>query len=163
MKKTQLDQPFVIIFGVIVMALVLIFGADMIIKSIKLSSDVEAKTFMDNLNSKVEECYNLGYQSIVGLDKLSVPTPFDYACFIDPNIALNTNIPYPINSTLSGYMNIERTENFYLLESGRNGKVQSSTIKNLKVSDNPTCFSIKDRRISAVLENMGEYVLVKRV
>jgi hypothetical protein len=164
MKKAQLEQPFVIIFGVIVMAFVLIYGGSVIYNSYHLSSDVEFKKFMNDLDKNVQDCYALDSGSLCSLEKMGLPNNFGFICIVNVGDSLDqTKIPVQLNSTI---MNFQRMGNIYdnifLSNPSKENEPYHMIIKNLKASENPLCTRTIGGKLRLILENKGNYVQIRK-
>ncbi|MBI2670946.1 hypothetical protein HYX18_03150 [Candidatus Woesearchaeota archaeon] len=162
MKKAQLEQPFVIIFGIIVIAFVLIYGGNVIYKSLTLSSNVEFNVFIDKLKKEVDNCYSLDFGSACSLNKLNVPSSLASICFINVGEDVDyTKIPDKLNKTIINSVDFGREENVFLASvDSKNDK--SITIDKLKVSENPLCDKIVNRELNFILENKGNFVQLRK-
>jgi len=164
MKKAQLEQPFVIIFGVIVMAFVLIYGGSVIYNSYHLSSDVEYKKFMNDLDKTVQDCYALDSGSQCSLEKIGLPNNFGFICVINVGESLNqNNIPISLNQTIYLYRKMGNAkDNIFLSNPNKENEPYHMIIKNLKASQNPLCTNSIGGKLRLILENKGNFVEIRK-
>ncbi len=159
MRKSQIDQVFVIIFGVIVIAFVLIYGSYVIVNTINTSNKVDNSLFFDNIKNSVKRCYNLDVGSTCDLSIIKVPQSLLYICFINPGESIDYNsLPKSLNETIRNYMKANSNSNVFITDSKNN---LGFLIDNLKSSTNPLCDRLSDIKINLVLENKGTYVQVR--
>lgn len=161
MKKAQLEQPFVIIFGVIVMAFLLILGGYVIRRSLTLSNSVEYNTFYNQLSKEAENCYNLDFGSTCDLSKIKVPGSLFEICFINIEEPINyKNLPGSLNQTIANSIRLNRKDNVFSI--GINGQDKKSFfIDKLKPAGNPICYRLSSRKLNLLLENKGNHVEVR--
>lgn len=159
MRKSQIDQVFVIIFGVIVIAFVLIYGGYVIVNTINTSNKVDNALFFDNIKNSVKRCYNLDAGSTCDLSTIKVPESLLYICFINSGESIDYDmLPKQLNESIRNYQRVNSNYNTFITYSNSN---QGFLIDNLKSSTNPLCDRLSDRKINLVLENKGTYVQVK--
>lgn len=107
-KRGQLNQIFVFIFIAIVIALLFLFGSDMIKKVFNFGKDVETKKFVDDLEKQFElvKTYNIG--SRVSLEDIQVPKQVEEICFYEGKFSVqadklsNRTVPYLRTGLASG-------------------------------------------------------------
>ena len=159
MKKAQLEQQFAMIFGVVVIVFVLIYGSYVIIKTIHLSSQIEFKDFLEKLDKEVIDCYNLDFGSICSLNKLEKPSNLDYICFINKEEVLDeSKLPRNLNNTIIKFIRLNRDENVFLNSLSSKGDLITKRIDKLRASENPLCTkNIKN----LVVENKGTFVIIR--
>ena len=89
-KRGQLNQVFVFIFIAVVIALLFLFGSNLIVKVFHFGKDVETEKFIQDLKQQIElvHTYNLG--SKISLDKIKVPKQVREICFENKKIIVKT-------------------------------------------------------------------------
>ena len=152
-----MGQPVIIIFIVIVIAILLIFGVRVILRTRDTTQKMAIEAFYNDLDEKVSEVYHLDYGSSFSLGDISVPSSIVEICFIDLNREL---------TGLSGEKEIYLTA---AQENGKNvvfisnkGDYDSRKIDHFMINQNPLCESLLDRKLDLVLESAGTYVQIKR-
>ena len=132
-KRGQIfGQPFVYIFALIVIAVIIFFGINIIKDVLNLGGSIEFRSFVDKLRAEATRTYNLDYASVIKLD-LKVPQDITKICFInrDFNVALDVSkLPVQIEEDV-----ILRNNDNVFFVSSRNR--DSIFIANLKPNENP--------------------------
>ncbi len=133
MKKGLIDQPFIYIFAIVVIAFILIFGIRSIMSLINLEKEVEGNVFFSSLNNQIDHYYNLATNSY-GTKEITVPLDVKYVCFIKKN---EGNIPQGPATNFIPLM-INPSENKVFLIPGKTDKKEFSeelTRKSVKFYD----------------------------
>ena len=87
MKKGQvIGQPFVYIFAIIVIALILFFGFRMISNLINFEEDVDYADFLNNFDNEINIVYAESFGSTKSLESLRVPDEVTEICFVVDNV-----------------------------------------------------------------------------
>ncbi len=86
MKKGQvIGQPFVYIFAIIVIALILFFGFRMVNNLIDFEKDVDYADFLNNFDNEINVVYAESFGSTKSLENLRVPDEATEICFVVEN------------------------------------------------------------------------------
>ena len=146
------------------MAFVLIYGGSLIYKSYNLSSDVEFKKFMNDLDKSVQDCYALDSGSQCSLEKIGLPNNFGFLCVVNVGDSLiQNNIPIQLNETINIYQRIGNAkDNIFLTNLNKETEPYHMIIKNLKASENPLCAKTIGGKLRLILENKGTYVQIRK-
>jgi len=80
-KKAINDQIFVYIFAVVIMGLIIIFGARAIIKTRNFSEQAEVTKFFDDIQTSVDRVYDYDLGSSLELKNIRVPSVVKEVCF----------------------------------------------------------------------------------
>ncbi|MEW6063467.1 MAG: hypothetical protein AB1571_03825 [Nanoarchaeota archaeon] len=156
MKRGQLlEQPFIYIFALIVIAFIFIFGFMAVSKVMKLGSSVEAVEFTTKLKENVEHFYNLDTGSM-GEVTLNAPANVKYLCFINLGV-LNE---FPEQDTILRNLAKNTDKNIFLIPKEGN-KIEQYRIEHVKAAENPLCIFSKSNKVVFKLENKGDYVEVR--
>ena len=158
MKRGQLDQPFVIIFALVVASVILILGYYSISGLIKTAGSVETAKFYGDLKKNVEIYYNYA-PGTNALIKLSVPDDINGVCFVELNTVDESDIKYKGVAEDVGAFKKTADYNVFFSIKENIKPVSPLRIEKLKPKENPTC---KDTlgRLDLVLTNKGSYVEV---
>ncbi len=163
MKKAQLEQPFIFIFGIIVIALVILLGSNVIRNSLKLGSDVEMNVFVDKFKKEINSCYNLDFGSVCSINELNIPSSLNYICVINVDEEIDFGkLPSTINDTVIRSVDIGRKDNVFFDPLKRNDEEIRITLDRLKTAENPLCGKIVNGKIDLVLENKGSFVEIRK-
>ena len=163
MKKAQLEQPFIFIFGIIVIALVILLGSNVIRNSLKLGNDVELNVFIDKFQKEVNNCYNLDFGSVCSINDLNIPNSLNYICVINLGEEIDFGkLPSTINDTIIRSVEIGRKDNVFFDPLKRNEEKVRTTLDRLKAAENPLCSKIINGKINLILENKGTFVEIRK-
>jgi len=156
MTRAQLAaQPFIILFALITIGLIVIFGTNMIGKVAKFSQAVDTINFKKQLENNVQNIYNAAPRSNKQLT-LNIPTTIEGICFIDTTKPQREDIAFEqIKQDLEV---IEQTKNNVFFET-KDGAAEPLEIKNITPDPNPLCFKTQGT-IKVVLENTGQEVTI---
>ena len=156
-KRGQLEQPFIYIFALVVIAFIIFFGFSAIRKVTKLGESVSTVTFKSELEKQVNHFYYMdtGSRGEVSLD---VPLNFKYVCFADKSGVLDK---FPQQDSILRNLVKTTDRNIYLLPAEGN-KIESYTIANVRGSENPFCVLNSKGLIVFILENKGDYVEARK-
>jgi len=158
MKRGQLDQPFIIIFALVVASVILILGYYSISGLIKTAGSVETAKFYGDLKKNVEIYYNYA-PGTNALIKLSVPDDINGVCFVELNTVDESDIKYKGVAEDVGAFKKTADYNVFFSIKENIKPVSPLRIEKLKPKENPIC---KDTigRLEIVLTNKGSYVEV---
>jgi len=167
MKSAQTTTDiFVYAFAVIVVGLILVFGAKKIIEIRNTGSEVEIMQFEKQLETLISSARGSGNEFI---ENLNLPAGFSEICFID----LDKSPSAPIQLThpiIYDSWDAETQSNVFLVQ---NNKLKSFYIDNgvIKVSDNSVincekdnsayiCCKASDGKVKLKLSGKGRSVIV---
>ena len=158
MKRGQLDQPFVIIFALVVASVILILGYYSISGLIKTADSVETAKFYNDLKKNVETYYNYASGTNAQI-KLNVPEGINGVCFVELNSVDESDIKYKgVAEDVGAFKKTADYNVFFSINKGIK-PVSPLRIEKLKPKENPLC---KDTigKLEIVLTNKGSYVEV---
>lgn len=162
MQRGELfSQPFIMIFAMIVMALVLIFGIRSFTQINETANTVDAAKFILQLKDEVTKYYNFDIGSSKIL-KLSAPTKLTEICIYNPAQAITANLDPYVKTVIEKGRN-----NLYLLplEAYPTSSYPIPHLRNID-GKNPTCIQKKQGMITIYLETQADnndaYVGAKR-
>ncbi len=159
-KRGQLlSQPFIFIFILVVIAITIVFGADVIRKVLVIGEDVELIRFKESLKQETNLFYNLDPGSIKNLE-LPVPMGITYVCFVDRDKELSLeNVPDGDTTTLIGAL---KDKNMFFITNARD-RPQPINIRYLKPEgENPLCIKTPGI-LRAKIEARGKYVSISKI
>jgi len=158
MKRGQLDQPFVIIFALVVASVILILGYYSISGLIKTADSVETAKFYSDLKKNVETYYNYASGTNAQI-KLNVPEGISGVCFVELNSVDESDIKYMGVAEDVGAFKKTADYNVFFSIKENIKPISPLRIERLKPKENPLC---KDTigRLDIVLTNKGSYVEV---
>ena len=158
MKRGQLDQPFVIIFALVVASVILILGYYSISGLIKTADSVETAKFYNDLKKNVETYYNYASGTNAQI-KLNVPEGINGVCFVELNSVDESDIKYKGVAEDVGAFKKTADYNVFFSIKENIKPISPLRIERLKPKENPLC---KDTigRLDIVLTNKGSYVEV---
>ena len=153
-----MSQPFVYIFAVLVIGLILVFGFGQVKKLLDFGNDVEDIKFQQDLQKLVDDTYTLahGSSALIDRSKLVPPSSIRGLCFIDATRAVDVSkIPFrdvreEIEITGSSRRNV-----FFSVR-GDSGLLPLS-IEHLQAEE-VVCFDLSVKQMEFILENKGSYV-----
>ncbi len=151
-KRGQLEQPFIYIFALIVIAFILFFGFNAIKKVMKLGETVSAVQFKIELEKEINHIYYLDTGSR-GEVSLNVPVDFKYICFTDKGSVLDK---FPEQDNLLRILAKDDKNIFLIPKTGSN--VEKYSIANIKGKENPLCILSANNKFIFILENKGDHV-----
>jgi hypothetical protein len=131
MKKGQLlSQPFIYIFYLVVIILILYFGIRVIGNIKNTESEVEYSTFINEINSKINTIRNDAHGSRISLKDIRVPDEITEICFTMDEYASpgDGNLKKLIESY---YSNDEAKDNVFF-----NGRYTSAYFEDLTMDAN---------------------------
>ena len=158
MKRGQLDQPFIIIFALVVASVILILGYYSISGLIKTADSVETAKFYNDLKKNVETYYNYASGTNAQI-KLNVPEGITGVCFVELNSVDEGDIKYKgVAEDVSAFKKTADYNVFFSIKENIK-PISPLRIEKLKPKENPIC---KDTigRLEIVLTNKGSYVEV---
>ena len=162
MQRGELfSQPFIMIFALIIMALVLVFGIRSFTQVSDTADSVDAAKFILQLKNEITKYYNFDIGSSKIL-KISLPTKLKEICFYNPAQAITADLDPYVKGVIEKGRN-----NLYLLPL-ETYPTSSYPIEHLRNIDkkNPSCIQKKEGSITIYLETQADskdaYVGVKR-
>ncbi len=177
MKKGQLlSQPFVLIFGVIVIALVFIFGSYMIYRLMKVECKVENEQFLVDLQKRIDEIYSIGFvgsseecavvkryrQTDLNCEILK-PAGVSGLCFVDlrKSIDLNEITVKELKEQLK-LLEGKDDRNLFFSFKGEGCEMNAKRINKLDIPQ-PICAKGDEAEPTRfILENQGRKVVIKK-
>ena len=159
-KRGQLlSQPFIFIFILVVIAVTIVFGADVIKKVLVIGEDVELVRFKESLKREADLFYNLDPGSVKSIE-LSVPMGITYVCFIDRDKELDLdNVPDEETATLIEAL---KDNNMFFITNVQDW-VRPINVRYLKPEgENPLCIKTPGR-LRAKIESRGRYVSISKI
>ena len=174
MKKGQFDQPFIIIFAMIVAIMILIFGFKVILDLKERGDFTLLGDNVADLRDFARTYYNLEEGSAREID-LRVPGSINCFCFKDTNVPPSNsfnqnNILTECNenqATFSQTMqNADEAYNLFVTPSNAFSTtsfwiIEPTTLLVPPPSENPLCIQIQNSKFKAVIENKGSYVEIR--
>ncbi len=175
MKKGQLlSQPFFYIFAIVVIGLLLIFGFKYAGKILNTSCQVETLDFVSDVQAKVNELYSLSYGSsfecsIVRASgqtenkcELVLPDNVKGICFVDTKKSYDKNkIIFADLKELIPLLGSNANRNlFFSTMQGASCKSDHALIKKL-TTEGVVCLDTKNKNPSFIMENSGNFIIVK--
>jgi len=155
MKKAQLmAQPILYIFYALVAAMVLFFGIRVIIGLNDNGSKVELESFIIDLKDEIDTVYHDSYGSSKSLDKITVPKDVIEICFVG-----SKQLDRVHDSKLKQLINLDNEHNVFF--GGVDMDDNPARSFNFLEIDGTICDRTIDRKINLILENNGNYVLLK--
>ena len=173
-----MSQPFVYIFAIIVIGLILAFGFKYIGKVLNTGCQVETITLVRDLQSEVNQVRSLSSSSSVqcvfskngntgSSCEIILPDNVETICFVDAKKGQQNQIP-PEFSDVKNFISefgsgaSSLKENlFFSTTKGASCDAEPVEIKNLKI-DAPICLDVSRNENSIILENSGNIVTVTR-
>lgn len=158
MKRGQLDQPFVIIFALVVGAVILILGYYSVTNLMKTAGSVETAKFYSDLKRNVNIYYDFAPGSNA-LVKLNVPDGIRGVCFVELDDVDENNIKFEdVSKLVKAFKNAGDYNVFFSVDKDAE-KPNPLRIDRLKPKENPLC---KDTfgGLEIILTNKGRYVEV---
>jgi len=163
MKRGELfSQPFVMIFALIVMALIIVFGIRSFSQVKDAADDVELVKFVSKLQEEVNRYYNFDVGSSKQL-ALFAPVKAEKICFHDASRPINIQLDSFTKTTLES----QRTANVFFLPLDNYDKT-AFTVKYLRntAQENPLCLGQQNGRFIFLIETKAAmqtgFVGVKR-
>ena len=142
-KRGQLfDQPFILIFGIVVGALILVWGGKMIYDLKTTGDKVEVELFINNLRKEIDKqyYYDVGSQKEI---VLKLPAEVEQICFYDKDEGTNQLI----GDELKLVINLRSSENTFLITPIPYDQIRFK-IDKLRIKEkNPLCLRNKDKYV----------------
>jgi len=179
MKKGQLfSQPFMYIFAIVVIALIFLFGFQMIGKLKSTTCSVENIKFITDLNNEIDRIYSQGFSgsstlcSLVPRSRVSdssceiiIPQGLDGVCILDPTKSLDyTNIPFEEFANDIKLLQGHTDKNLYFISENKNcdlEKIPPVKIQNVEIKE--TICVKSNEVVKIVIENKGRNVEIRKV
>ena len=154
MKKGQvLGQPFVFIFYLVVIVLILYFGIRVVANIRDTEREVDYATFINELNSKINTIRNDAHGSIISLEDVRVPNEITEICFVvDSEVSPTDDQLEMIIGSYFEYEHLQKDNVFFA------GKYISEYFEFLKI-DTSFCDLTSDG-LDVAFENDGNEVVV---
>lgn len=158
MKRAQLlSQPFVFIFMLIVVVLLLYFGFNLLSKTINYGDDVEYDTFLLTLEKELESLRHLDKGSSITLRSLSVPRTVDEVCFIGQTGSARGSFSHSDLSSVFSTLD----EGIVIHLTKENRFYDTLAIDRVYGDTNPRCDLTDDGTIDLKAVNYGGYVVIE--
>ena len=158
-KRGQLmEQPFIFIFAIVVMAFILIFGFYSITKFNKFGEDVQLATFVKDLSNGVQRYFYYSLGSSNNID-LKIPNKVKCVCISNPGSAINEDELSKCNDPLLKDV-ISSSEKNIFISPIKDFKINHYEINNIKATKNPLCIETNGD-FKAVLETKKDYVEIR--
>ena len=89
-KRGQTQQVFIFIFAAVVIALLFLFGSNLVVKVVNFGKDVETEKFIQDLKQQIElvNSYNIG--SSVSFKDIQIPKQVKEICFENRKLIIET-------------------------------------------------------------------------
>ena len=161
-KGSILAQPFVFIMALILMALIIIFGAKSVFQIKKTADIAELNKFIINLDNQVELMYNYNVGSSKDIS-LNLPTSIEKICFSNPGEPITSNVDDNFFRTI---LENDKSNNVFI-HPLRKFRDFDYKIDNLivKSNENPLCFNTNGKLngvMETVLVDNQVFVEIKR-
>ncbi len=153
MKRGELfSQPFIMIFALIIMALIIVFGIRSFNQVKDAADDVELVKFVSKLQEEVNRYYNFDVGSSKKMS-LFAPAKAKEICFYDPARRINIQLDEFTKTTIEA----QRNANTFFLPLD-NYKKTSFAVDHLKNADreNPLCLNQQNGRFIFLIETMAD-------
>ena len=175
MKKGQFDQPFIIIFAMIVAIMILIFGFKVILDLKERGDFTLLGDNVADLRDFARTYYNLEQDSAREIE-LRVPGSINCFCFKDLTgpTSFSASIPSSYDEVICGEewsvlrerMNSGQLRNNLFVTPSSAFSTTSfwiiePTTLLVPLSENPLCIPIQNSKFKAVIENKGAYVEIR--
>ncbi|GEM_PF-3122495 len=158
MKRAQLlGQPFIFIFMLIVVVLLLYFGFNLLSKTINYGESVEYDTFLLNLEKELESLRHLDKGSSINLQSISVPKDVDEVCFIGQTGSTRGTFSHSDLTSVFSTTN----EGVVLHLTKENKFYDTIVIERVYGDVNPRCDITDDGTIDLKAVNYGGYVIIE--
>jgi len=163
-KGELLSQPFIYIFMIIVIGLVVILGFTNLKNLIGFGCTVESEKLMHDFKNNVKQMYGFSSGS---KQKYSFTTPsgINGICFVDSTMSPDlAKITY---KDIQDYVAIKSSagdlnENIFFSGSDEECLPEPNKIDKLKVQGNTLCFNVAKGKFDYVLENKGTFVEISK-
>ena len=158
-KRGQLmEQPFIFIFAIIVMAFILIFGFYAVKRFSVFGEDVQIATFVQDLDNEAQKYFYYSLGSSNNID-LRIPNKIKCVCISNPGSAIVESELEKCNDPLLKEI-ISGSEKNVFISPIKDFKINRYEIKNLKAIQNPLCIETNGN-FKAVLETKKDYVEIR--
>src|SRR3989344_8226081 len=89
-KRGQTQQVFIFIFSAVVIALLFLFGSNLVVKVVNFGKDVETEKVIQDLKQQIElvNSYNIG--SSVSFKDIQIPKQVKEICFENRKLIIET-------------------------------------------------------------------------
>jgi len=150
-KGELLSQPFIMIFALIVMALILIFGIKSFMDLKTSASTVELAKTVNTLQEEVTRYYNFDLGSSKKIS-LSVPSTTKKLCFYDKSRVINL----PLNDYEKATIEASNNNLFFLpLDDHAKNAFNIQNLNN-KETNNPYCISTTNGKANFIIQTEME-------
>ena len=151
-KRGQLmEQPFIMLFAIIVGFLILTWGTWQVYKLMNLSEEIEIKKNMNEFQKVVDQYYYFDEGSSVSY-KIKVPSKFNKICFYDRDRSWT-----PSDIDLNEGFIKERGDNVFIFPLDKDSTFDIGNLKVKIGEDNPLCFKTYEKFL---LVSQGTHVEV---
>jgi len=174
MKKGQiLSQPFIYIFAIIVIGLILLFGFRYIGKILKTGCEIESLDLVNDIQAEANQLRALSFGSSYKCSfsysgtgdrcNFIIPSNVEGLCFVDLTRGQHNQIPERFKEVkeIAELIRNDDRNLFFIAKRGSNCEAEPARIKNLEIQT-PLCIDLTGREGSFIMENAGNKVLIKR-
>ncbi len=156
MKKAQLfSQPFMIIFTLIVIALILFFGYKVILGLTNTGEKVCKVKFTQDFQNEVDDLYT---QPIGSNTRINIPTCASMKAVCVLTVNPSAQVPYKdIQQVLNALSQTPTSNNVFFSSTEQKTSFEPLSIKKLQPSKT-VCDDTLDGKFTLLLENKGRYV-----
>lgn len=167
MKKGQLlSQPFIFIFYLVVIAMILVFGVKVFSYLRCYDDRVEYHDFITRFESKISTIDNDAVGSNLGLSELLLPGDVEEICFFDSENYYVEGLDEKVRSDdLRDYMenklSIGYGDNVYIYSPESCGDLKLKSEKIEIIFEDNFCEDLSDRDFNVVLESVPQGVMIK--
>jgi len=156
MTRAQLAaQPFILLFALITIGLIVIFGTNMIGKVANFAQAVDTINVKKQIENNVENIYNAAPRSNKQLT-LNVPTAIEGICFIDTTKPQEQEIPF---EQIREEIKVLEQTNDNVFFATKEKTVEPIKIKHITAKPNPLCLKTTGT-VQVILENTGSEVTI---
>ena len=167
MKKGQmLSQPFIFIFYLVVIAMILVFGVKVFSYLRCYDDRVEYHDFITRFESKISTIDNDAVGSNIGLSELMIPSDVDEICFFNYTRDYNNELDEGVLSDdLRAWMKIKLEagdeDNVYIYSPKSCGDLELKSEKIDIILEDNFCEDLTDGEFNVVLESVPEGVSIE--
>lgn len=153
-----MEQPFIYIFAIVVMAFILIFGFYAVQRFSVFGEDVQIATFVNDLDDGVQRYfyYSLGSSNELNLN---IPNKVKCVCISNPEDTIDESELDKCNDPLLKDIIINSDKNVFISPT-KDFKISRYEIRNIKAIKNLLCIETNGN-FKAVLETKKDYVEIR--
>jgi hypothetical protein len=163
-KGDLMSQPFIWIFMIIVIGLIVVFGGKALLDVMDFGCSVESTKLVKDFKDNVDQMYSFSSGS-KDIYTMLVPSGMTGVCFVDASTGLDlSDIP---DDDLREIIEIKLSagdldENMFFIGEDKECLIDSAIVKKLKTPTGVTCFNLARGSFKFVLENAGDNVLISK-